>query len=250
MRLLGVLLCATSCAWAEISTEPDIALALPLETLEDGIHFNCPVLINPDTIIPPSEILRCVYAPVKSREEAYSVTSKYKSIEDSRTREDPLKNRKIVTEEERANLKISKDTVWKSPTPFQLALQNLVSSEIRLVTMDPKTAELEEFIITLSDGLFLGEKKGQVVILAVEKSSPATRSGLKAGDIITRLGEHKLDGGLKQWIELYRPEKLAAENTPEHAVRIGARQPSETAEREALLKLPPSLKGGYLDQPH
>jgi hypothetical protein len=245
LAFLGALLTAQ----AEIKTEPPIGLALPRETRGDGVHLTQPVLINGETIVTPDLILRCVYAPVKTREEVVQANKKYKSIEDTRTREDPLAGRKIITEEERANMKISGDTVWLSVTPFQLALQNLVANEIRLVAMNTENAELIQPIINLPDGLLLTERGGQVEVLALEVNSLGSRSGLRVGDRITQVGPQRLQGGLVEWLKVYPAAKKAADTAPERVVRLKAQQPGEATERDAVIKLPMSLKGGFFDQP-
>lgn len=250
-----VLLCGLLTSHAQnrpYDTTPELGLAFPLDTNENGVIAKYSVLINDTSIIPAKSILRVIYLPPRADDDRLRAIRARTGADAAWSRNNQLDDKAKLTPTQIATLEISRNTVWPSITNFQLALVNLGADDMRIVYIIPG-AKPEDFKfydqrLVFPEGLVLAEVNGAVSVLAVEKTKPSDRAGIKAGEIITQVGTTPVNGSLVTFLDAYHAVKKAAETTMKTTFPMTVKAADGT-ERVAALKLPPSINSSFLDSP-
>ena len=94
--------------------------------------------------------------------------------------------------------------VWEVPMNFVLAMAQYPTDEMHLIySPQGDDRHLADERFSFLDGLFIGLPNGQVTILAVENDSRAAQAGLKADDVITRVGDKPVGSDLNAFANAY-----------------------------------------------
>lgn len=249
LLLLSGLLTATA-QNRPLDTTPEIGLAFPMEETPDGVRAKYTLLINDNTLLPAKAPLRVIYVPPRADDDRLRATRA--NTESSWTRDNRLRDADKLSPSEVARQKISRETNWPSITNFQLALANLGADDLRIVYIVPGAAP-EDFKfydqrINLPEGMLLAEVNGTVTVITVEKNKPADRAGIKASDIITKVGDHAVTGSLTTYLQDYLTLKKNALKTMKTSFPMTIKSADGT-ERVVAIKLPPSIGASFLDSP-
>ncbi len=228
-----------------LETEPLLGVSFPFEEKEGNVIIPYPILIG-DRIVPAQSIARVLYVlPQRGDPEVMKETSKarqesaYSRPREKMTREIPpeiLAARRIATE-----------THWTSAQLFRLKLTNQNTPDLRMVYQIPGETDFHEVVLSLIHGLFLGQKEGKVMVLAVEKRSTAFHSGFVAGDEILKINEVEIGGDLKKYWETYYAAKTTAERSPKREIIFSIKSGKEGVPVARTIRVAPSLKGNALD---
>lgn len=233
-------------------TVPELSLCFPMEENADGVVLKSAVLINDIAIIPAKAILRVIYVTPRVDDDRMRAIRSRTGSDASWSRDNRLSEKDKLTPSQIAMLEVSRNTVWPSTTNFQLALANLGADDIRIVYIVPgSTPEDFKFYdqrLVFPEGLVLTEANRAVTVLAVEKTKAGERAGIKAGDIITQVGDKPTNGSLAVFLDNYHAVKKATETAMKTTFPMTVKAADGT-ERVATIKLPPSIGTGFLDSP-
>lgn len=256
-RLLAVLILLSGLVSASaqnhpLETTPEISLAFPMEETADGVRAKHTVLINDNTILPAKSTLRVIYIPPRTEDDRLRAVRSSHNAEAAWTRNNRLNDEDKLSPSEVARQKISRETNWPSITNFQLALANLGADDLRVVYIvggaTPDDFKFYDQRLVLPEGMLLAEVNGTVTVLAVEKTKPAERAGIKAGDILTKIGDRPVGGSLTAYLNDYHVIKKDAVMAMKTSFPISVKAHDGT-ERVATVKLPPSINSSFLDSP-
>jgi hypothetical protein len=236
-------------------TDPALPLAFPFDPKIDTVGIKFPVLISPTTIIPANATLRVFYIPPHVEDDSMRAIKTANNQDAAYSRVVHLDQSQKLSPSEIARQKISRGTAWPSVTNFQLALNSLPADDMRFVFIVPApTAEKPEDFkfydehVVLPDGLFLGESNKTVLVLAVEKKSRGAQAGVKAGDVVVKVGDRATNGSLQAFSDAYFATRKAAETALRSGYAITVKS-TDGPERELSVKLPPSINSSFLDAP-
>ncbi|MES2307946.1 MAG: hypothetical protein V4507_03720 [Verrucomicrobiota bacterium] len=228
-----------------IETDPILASVFPLEEKSNSVVLTQTILLNKE-IVPAGSILRVLYVmPQLGDNEVRSEVIK-KQQESAYSRA-PEIQQKVDSPIVVAAKKLALGTRWTSAQLFRLKLANQNTPDLKLVYQETAEGELREAPLNFLHGLFLGEKAGKVVVIAVERKTSAASANFVAGDAILQIGSQKLDGTLAQFLKVYQEEKSKAEATSSRDFAFQVLPAKQEVPVTKTFKLALSLKSNLLD---
>jgi hypothetical protein len=220
----------------QLTLEPPLSQAFPLEATPGGVHVTCPVLVNDHTILRPDACLRFVYID--------STIGTHTHVDDS-TRalldgphgtiaKDPNTGGNThgeagpasawggnadddhsgLFDPKKDNTKAGKkelqEEVWTERSLFADAFDHAVETGTTLVYSLPAQGRPETTMIDPPEGLLLGEIGGHVRVLAIEPESRPYAAGVRAGDEIRSFGDGVPLASLADFIRAYEAARQEA----------------------------------------
>ncbi|PTX99605.1 hypothetical protein DB346_17395 [Verrucomicrobia bacterium LW23] len=246
--VLAILGASASAARAQTyDMEPHIALSFPFETRGDTVTVKFPVLVTQRYIIRPGDQLRLAYVPLRA-DDAEVNRARHTGNKDAvLTRNMRPDSGPKLTPQQAATKKMVQETKWADYRRFQLAFANLRASDLRLVYLKTDPVDLMDVHFDFPEGMFLGEIDGAVRVISVEKQSRAAGLGIKAGDVITKLGGNPVGGTLEGFIKAYSGLKRSLETSGKATMAISYRPGGTGAETTGETKAPATLKKSIMD---
>lgn len=253
MRVIGAFLAVLFTLFAHadgpLEMTPPLDSSFPFKDGSGEVTLTCPILINTVTIVPAEAVLRVVYIRPQSADPETVEARQKSNMEEAYTRPAEESSKKIKrSPEEEAAMKIAQKTIWPTSHMFKLAMAQLSGVDIRLVYFDPEKKDLIDEPVAFPEGLLLSQQAQGVTVLSVETKSSGARAGIKAGDIITRIGDTPLNGKLSAFVFAYHEAKKAADDGGPRQLPFWIKT-GDAPERLCPIKLPLSLKGSLLDSP-
>lgn len=253
-----IFLCGTVALQAQaipFDTEPALPLAFPFDAKIDSVGVKYPVLISPTTVIPANATLRVFYVPPRVEDDRMRAIRSTSNQDAAYSRVVHLEEGDKLSPSEVARRKISRETSWPSVTNFQLALNGLPADDMRFVFIVPSATpekpddfKFYDEHVVFPDGLILGEINKAVTVIAVEKKSRSAAAGIKAGDVIVKVGDKPINGSLQVFQDAFYAAKKAAETALKTSYPIVVKS-GDSAERQVDVRMPPSISSSFLDAP-
>jgi hypothetical protein len=219
----------------QLTLEPPLSQAFPLQATPGGIHVSCPVLVNDHTILRPDARLRFVYIDstvgtrshddgggFKSMEGPHGTITKDPSTGGSTHGEGPASawgnnpdnDESGLFDPKKDNPKESKkemqDEVWTDRSLFADAFDHAAETGTTLVYNVPAQDRPMTTMIDPPEGMLLGEIGGHVRVLAIEPESRPYAAGIRAGDEIRSFGDGAPLASLTDFIRAYENAKHTA----------------------------------------
>ena len=228
--------------------EPHLALSFPFQQGAESTTVKYPVMLAPNFIMKPGDQLRIAYVPLRN-DDAETIRQRNTSNKDSvLTRKNgPQDEGPKLTPAQLATQKMIRETKWAEPKRFQLAFDNLRDSDLSLVYLRTNPVDLIDVHFDFPEGMFLAEIDGSVRVLAVEKNSKAMQMGIKAGDVILKIGGISVGNTLEGFAKAYSATKRALETSGKKTFPIAYRPGGTGAETTGEVKAPATLKGSIMD---
>lgn len=242
--LFALCVCTAPLAAQTFETSPALALAFPFGKAGENITNEHALLISSVTVMPAGSILRVIYTPPKSNDDA-QVREAQRQLNSERALTKTHARDAMKTENLTAQQKAVRDIVanshWKSHTNFQLALTQMIAGDMRMVYYDLQKSQLVDELIYLPRGMLLASIGGKVVALCIEKSSDATRAGIKPKDTLLAVNGKDLNGDL---LAFALANEAAKKNGQPLTLTV---QTEGEAPRQATIKKRATFEGGLLD---
>jgi hypothetical protein len=220
----------------QLTLDPPLSQAFPLQATPGGIRVSCPVLVNDHTILRPDARLRFVYIDstigtrghgddgggFKSVEGPHGTITKDPSTGGSTHGEGPASawgnnpdnDESGLFDPKKDNPKESKkemqDEVWTDRSLFADAFDHAAETGTTLVYNLPAQDRPVTTMIDPPEGMLLGEIGGHIRVLAIEPESRPYEAGIRAGDEIRSFGDGAPLASLDDFIRAYENAKHAA----------------------------------------
>jgi hypothetical protein len=220
----------------QLTLEPPLSQAFPLEATPGGIHVSCPVLVNDHTILRPDERLRFVYIDssigthghgddgggFKSVEGPHGTITKDPTTGGSTHGEGPANlwgnnpdnDESGLFDPKKDNPKNGKkelqEEVWTDRSLFADAFDHAAETGTTLVYSLSAQERPLTTMIDPPEGMLLGEIGGHIRVLAIEPESRPYEAGIRAGDEIRSFGDGTPLTSLGDFIRDYETAKHAA----------------------------------------
>jgi hypothetical protein len=228
-----------------IETDPILASAFPLEEKSNNVLLSQAILLNKE-ILPAGSLLRVLYVmPQLGDNEVRNEVLK-KQQEKAYSRPSEIEQ-KVESPIVAAAKKLALETRWTSAQLFRLKLANQNTPDLKLVYQENPDAQLREVPLNFLHGLFLGEKEGKIIVLAVERRTPSAYANFTSGDVLLQMGSQKLEGTLAQFLKVYHEEKSKAEATSSRDLVFQVLPAKQETPVTKTFKVALSLKGNLLD---
>jgi predicted metalloprotease with PDZ domain len=142
-------------------------------------------------------------------------------------------------------------TVWEVPNNFILAMAQYPTDAMHLIySPTGKNQDLHDERFNFFDGLFVGLPDGKVTVIAVEKASKADKAGIKAGDEIVSVGGIPTRNDLTAFAGAYASAKKTAMDNEAESYPMTIRPKDKTETETVNIAMPPTIKGGLMDEFH
>jgi hypothetical protein len=199
----------------QLTLQPPLSQAFPLEATPGGVHVSCPVLVNAHTILRPDARLRFVYIDSAIGTRSHGDDGgRFKSLEGPHgtiTKDpntggsthgagpatawgaNPDDDYSGLFDTKKDNPKYSKEElqkeVWTDRSLFADAFDHAAETGTTIVYSLPSRDRPETTMIDPPEGMLLGEIGGHIRVLAVEPDSRPYAAGIRAGDEIRSFGD-------------------------------------------------------------
>ncbi len=252
----------------QLTLQPPLSQAFPLEATPGGVHVSCPVLVNAHTILRPDARLRFVYIDSAIGTRSHGDDGgRFKSLEGPHgtITKDPNTGGATHGEEgpasawganpdddhsglfdpkkddEKKNKKELQEEVWTERSLFADAFDHAAETGTTIVYNLPAQARPETTMIDPPEGMLLGEIGGHIRVLALEPESRPYAAGIRAGDEIRSFGDGAPLATLDDFIRDYEAAKQAAKLSGHAGYTLNVWRESEGAVVPVRVAPPPSI---------
>ncbi|TFE66605.1 signal protein PDZ [Methylacidiphilum sp. Yel] len=224
---------------------------------EEGVHPKYPFVINAYTIIPPDALLRVIY--VKPQMDLLSGNPQTVEGEGGEkgglaaaaSRSTPALESEgafHTDSPEEKEMKMIHQTVWKTGLAFCQAFDFLDADDLRIIFQEKGKKSFKDEPVSFPEGMILAQIDSKVFVVALEVGGKGYEYGMKSGDQILAINDVGINGGLSDFLSLYRKEKFGLTGAKK-SIRFLVSRQGESNPIVVSIPLPPSLQGSILDEP-
>jgi hypothetical protein len=237
-------LAAQDAADGPVKMTPEFPLTFPV--VKSGAHdvtVKFPVFVNPAVVVTPGMILRVIYMPPAPTDGSEDLAlAHHGDMEQAYTRDSVSTDSgpRLSTEIAHA-IEGERRHVWEVPMNFVLAMAQYPTDIMHLI-YSPKgnDKDLDDEKFGFFDGMFIGLPDGRVTVLAVEDDSRAAQAGIKAQDVITRVGDHPIGADLNAFANAYISVKSNAKDNGAASFDVAVH--NATGDHVIPIPTPPTFK--------
>ncbi len=200
-----------------VKMTPEFCFTFPVVQMNPhDISVKFPVMINPVTVLKPGMVLRVIYQPPIQSDSNDLISAHKGSMEQAYSRDNTTtsaERENALPPEMQHEIDRQRKRVWEVPGNFVLAIAQLPTDSMHLIyspTGKDRDSDLVDTSFSFFDGMFVGSPSNDVEVLAVEKGSYADQAGVKAGDVITAVGNVPIENDLSAFASTFASVKRHA----------------------------------------